>query len=797
MVAALALLTVVAATAAAGTGPPAVHAAGPPAAQSDPVEANVGLMPDFSVRALDTATVAVEPRVWNNGPADATSVVLTVTIPSGTRIARGDLGLTDGPARGPFEPCAIDTAGTTATCQLGSALPSGSSALAHLLVEQAGLPAGQPVTATVSVTSATTDPDPSDNTTTATFAFGDGANLGIDRTGSGVIAASLADVSARVSNTGFRTATDVVVAFTVPAGVTVRHAEVHPMSGDVRPPFGPCAPEPGGTRHACTVGAMEPGGLIGVRMELVNTGLAAGSTVSVLIEVGSAVVDPEPAGNIASVAVTFPGAPVGPGQTDLAVGGELMAMGPSVALGRASVSNSTDRPATAVTVTVTAPAGTTITRAHNTEAPSSGTCDLAGDGRTASCPIGELGAEDWSPMQFVIANTGLPAGSTITVGVAVTAAEPDANPSDDTTSLTVTFPGGPVDVDSVDVALGAAGETEPGPHPAVVEVGLFAWNGGPAAAGGVRVALTVPDGAAVAWRGPVPYEGPSGHTPTHVVCETGSAGSRLTCTADGDLSAGDVALLPLQVLNVGLPAGSTVTLEATITTAEVDNDPENDTVRVPVTFAGGALPAGGNDVGIAGPPRTWQDPNRGIVAADWSITTVGTVPPGTLTAVALLADGLDVLSARIESSSGSAPCTVTEAAITCTLSWPLPPAGAGHVFVAASYADATTPVALHGELFVAGDAPDPDPTNNHAAFDLGTATAPPPQPRPPSGPPSNPTDGSSASTPGSGTTMPFTGADSATLLAFAVALIAAGTALALSARRLAAARTPIARDANP
>ncbi len=96
-------------------------------------------------------TIAYTLAVANNGPSDASDVVLTETIPDGTTLE----SLPDGcSGSGPV------------TCALGD-LPAGTTRVLDLvLAVPEGLAPG-PLTNTASITSPTEDPDPSDNEATA------------------------------------------------------------------------------------------------------------------------------------------------------------------------------------------------------------------------------------------------------------------------------------------------------------------------------------------------------------------------------------------------------------------------------------------------------------------------------------------------------------------------------------------------------------------------------------------------------------------------------------------------------
>jgi uncharacterized repeat protein (TIGR01451 family) len=112
--------------------------------------------------------------VINNGPSDATGVVLTDPLPSGI------IGDT---SRAFPAGCTYDSAGNTFTCNIGALAANGSTSIDLPVLVAPGNPGGN-ATNTATVTSATPDPDPSSNKSSTVVGVAPVADLQLTKSAS-------------------------------------------------------------------------------------------------------------------------------------------------------------------------------------------------------------------------------------------------------------------------------------------------------------------------------------------------------------------------------------------------------------------------------------------------------------------------------------------------------------------------------------------------------------------------------------------------------------------------------------
>ena len=202
----------------------------------------VGLPADLSVTKYDTpdpvtagTTLTYAVTITNNGPADATGVTVTDTLP---------LGVTFGSATPSQGTC---SGTSTVTCDLGT-LSNGANATVTIAVTPA---AAGTITNTASVTATTFDPVPDNNTATEDTTVNTEADLVIVKSDDPdpVIAGETLTYTLVITNTGPSDATGMIVTDTLPLGVTFGSAT--PSQG------GPC--DEAGGAITCNLGTVDGG----------------------------------------------------------------------------------------------------------------------------------------------------------------------------------------------------------------------------------------------------------------------------------------------------------------------------------------------------------------------------------------------------------------------------------------------------------------------------------------------------------------------------------------------------------
>lgn len=194
---------------------------------------------DLSISKVDAAdpviaesSITYTITVDNAGPATATNVVVTDTLPAGVTLVSTS-GCTEDPTGVP-------------TCSLGDIAASGSASYAVTVSVDAGTTGT--ITNSASVTSDTNDPNTGNNMASEDTTVIAEADLSITKTDSvdPVIAGTSLTYTITVNNAGPSTATNVVVTDNLPAGVTLVST-----SG--------CTEDPMGT-PSCSLGDIVSGG---------------------------------------------------------------------------------------------------------------------------------------------------------------------------------------------------------------------------------------------------------------------------------------------------------------------------------------------------------------------------------------------------------------------------------------------------------------------------------------------------------------------------------------------------------
>lgn len=239
--------------------------------------------PGFTGAVVAGATLTYTLSVINNGPSVATGTILTDILPSG--VALSGLATSLGSCSG----------SAIVSCALGALLPGQNATVtATVLVNVSALGS---LTNTVSASSAVLDPDPANNSASAITSATDRADLRLVKSASVTAAVSGQDsffYTLAVGNGGPSLARSVKVTETLASGLT--------FTGFGGPTGTSCTALGGGV-VGCSLPNSSPGVTQTLRIDVAASAGATGVLTSSAVAATSAL-DPDPANNSASVAIT-------------------------------------------------------------------------------------------------------------------------------------------------------------------------------------------------------------------------------------------------------------------------------------------------------------------------------------------------------------------------------------------------------------------------------------------------------------------------------------------------------------
>ena len=233
--------------------------------------ADVGATKIASVAsAVPGESISYTIRVRNNGPSQATDVVVTDDLPPG-------LTVTDITG-------ATCTGTTTLTCALGSLAPDQEVVITITADIDSGV--AQSLLNTVEATSGTTDPDLTNNTADTAVPVEPAADLVINKTGADTaVAGTSTDYTIVVTNLGPSDATDVVVTDVLPPGVTLNSISVGAGTGTC-------------VDTTCTFPVVAAGTVATIMVTVdIDPYLTTGTTLTNTVTTTSSTPDPDPENN--------------------------------------------------------------------------------------------------------------------------------------------------------------------------------------------------------------------------------------------------------------------------------------------------------------------------------------------------------------------------------------------------------------------------------------------------------------------------------------------------------------------
>ncbi len=332
------------------------------------------------------------------------------------------------------------------------------------------------------------------------------------------------------TNDGPSDAQDVVLTETLPADFSVTSAPGCSTSGQT---------------VTCTVGTVAAGATVS-RTITADIALTADGVYTATATVSATTDDPNSGNNIDTETTTvIPGADLA---ISLADAPDPVTAGETLAY-TLTISNLRPLEAFGVQATLDLPAETTFQSA-------SAGCTLSGN--TVTCDVGTLGANASAIRTVSVLVSGDTSGSILS-SAAVSGAQSELNPADNSdTELTTVLP-------ALDLAISLADAPDPVTAGETLAYTLTANNLGLQSASGVTMVFTVPDGT------------------TFLSADAGctESGGIVTCDI-GSLASGSAAQKQVSVA-VDAGASGTITGEATVSGAEFDPEPGNNSASASTT----------------------------------------------------------------------------------------------------------------------------------------------------------------------------------------------------------------------